>query len=139
MFWNKPKWVQRTTIIVLTAVLALAARTIAVTLFDVDFISYDGEIGHEAIDVGVRPIIVVPLIAGLLGWAALEVLERVAKTRARLIWVIGAVVVYVVTLSPLFPWDMPGKTKVALMIFHTLVAAAYIPLMAKTTREKVIE
>lgn len=136
MLSSQPKWLQRLGIIVVVVIAALIARAIAVTLFDVDFISYSGEVGHEAIDVGIRPVIVVPLIAGLLGWLALEIVERVAKAKAQFIWTIGAVIVYIATLAPLFPWDMPGKTKAALIVFHTLVAVIYIPLMARTTRAR---
>lgn len=132
MFSNQSKWVQRLLIIALTMVVALIGRMIAVWLFDVDFISYDGEIGHEQIDVGIRPILVVPAIAGLMGWLVAEILERVGGARARLAWLVGAVIVYVVATLPLFPWDMPGKTKATLLVLHTLVAVVYIPLMGKT-------
>lgn len=134
MLQKQPKWVQRVVIIVVTMVVALIARTIAVTLFGVDFVSNGGELGHEAIDVGIRPILVVPGIAGLLGWLALTVLERVAAARSAVIWTIGAVAVFVLATIPLFPWDMSSETKATLLCFHVLVAAVYIPLMLRTTR-----
>lgn len=136
MLRNQPKWIQRLLIVVLVAVVALIARTIAVELFGIDFVSNGGELGHDDLDVGVRPALIVPGIAGLLGWAALEVLERVAAQRAKVIWIIGALLFYVATLAPVLPWDMAGETKIALVIFHTLVAAIYIPLMARTSAVK---
>jgi hypothetical protein len=134
MLSNKPKWLQRLVVIVGAAIVALIARTIAVSLFDVHFFSYNSAGQRESLDVGIRPVVVVPLTAGLIGWLALEIVERVAKAKAGATWLMGALTVYIVTLVPLFPWDMPAKTKVTLVTFHTLVAAFYVPLMARTVR-----
>lgn len=76
--------------------------------------------------------VIAALAGSLLGWAALEVLERFVD-RARTIWTAAAVVLTVLSLlSPLMA-DADTTTKVTLMIMHIVVAAVVIPRLAATS------
>lgn len=70
------------------------------------------------------------IIAAVAGWALLTVLELVTK-KARLIWTVVAVVVFLFTL----PY-MPGfriVDRVVLVLLHTALAAVLIIGMRRTT------
>jgi hypothetical protein len=138
MLRNQPKWIQRLAVIALVAVAALLARTLAVSLFDVEFVSQD-ELGKADLDVSVRAVFLVSAFAGLAGWAALEILERGAIGKARIVWLVGSLAFYAATLAPVLAWDMPGDSKVTLAILHTLVAVIYIPLMLRTARTDLLK
>jgi hypothetical protein len=85
-------------------------------------------------DLGPATVIVTGLVAGLLGWALLAVLERVTG-RARGIWTGIAVAVFLVSLFP--PLASPGlaaSQRVSLACLHIAVAAVLIPLLRGSAR-----
>ncbi|RAY13035.1 hypothetical protein DPM19_21255 [Actinomadura craniellae] len=89
--------------------------------------------GRESGAVPAGAVLVFALVSSLLGWAALAVLERLARARAKLIWTILAIVVLVVSMAPVLDVEATGETKVALALMHVAVAAVLIPGFWRTT------
>ncbi len=87
--------------------------------------------GQPEMVVNLGPVITFSLGSGLLGWAALAVLERVAGRRATGIWFTLAVAVTLLSFVPLFQVDATGGAKLALGAMHLAVPAALITLLSK--------
>jgi hypothetical protein len=88
--------------------------------------------GKPTQDLGLSAPVVVALGAGLLGWAALAVLERITA-RALLIWTIAALVILAASFLPLTGVEASGGSKVVLALMHVAVAAVLIPGLRRTS------
>lgn len=115
----------------LAALGALLVWVVADPLFGVDFsVVADG----TTTVVGPAMVLVFALGAALVGWAVLALLERFTA-RARLIWLIAAVTVLLLSLvMPFSAGDIDTGAVVALLAMHLVVAAVIIPAYTRTSR-----
>ena len=113
------------------AVVAAAAAAGVVSLLGsaagVDFLLSDST---GAVVISLPIVLMFGTAFGLLGWAALAVLERFTG-KARAIWTGLAVAVLVLSLPPIFLEDATVATKVALVLVHAAVAAVLIPALRR--------
>ncbi|GAA0284365.1 hypothetical protein GCM10009539_85670 [Cryptosporangium japonicum] len=86
----------------------------------------------RTITVGVGPVIVLSMAAGLVAWALLALLERFT-TRARAIWVVLAVIGLLLSFAPLTGSDASTGTRAGLAALHLVVAAVLIPVLWRTS------
>jgi hypothetical protein len=89
----------------------------------------------QAQTIGIGPVIGISLVAALLGWLLLALLDR-RSPRARAVWTRAALAVLVVSLA--LPLTAATTTAAAtgLIVLHLAVAAAVIPLMRRTARAR---
>ena len=77
-------------------------------------------------------VAVVAVAASLLAWAALTLIERIAR-RPRRVWVISSLITLAVSLTaPLSSHGVTGADRLALICMHLAVAVALIPIFAST-------
>jgi predicted permease len=109
---------------------AVAVWVIAVPILGLHLLVRFGNGPSQSI--GLDFVVGATLIASLLGWALLAVLER-RTPRARTIWTVVAVVVLLVSLSLPLTAGIAASTKVALAAMHLAVAAVLIPTLRATS------
>jgi hypothetical protein len=85
--------------------------------------------------VGLRAVIVTALIAGLVGWALLAVLERFGR-RPRPTWTVIAVVVLALSLAGPLAEGVDAATKLVLACMHLAVGAVLIPTLPRMARRR---
>lgn len=93
--------------------------------------------GEQTLDIGAAPVAVVALLASLVGWGLLAVLERFGAWRARAIWTGVACAALAVSFLPLTGDGMDGGTRVPLALMHLAVAAVLIPGLAAAKSPRV--
>ncbi len=108
------------------ALAALAVWTVAVPLLGVDLLVRPG--GGSAQTVGVGTVVTASLVASLLGWALLALLER-RVTRARTVWTGVAAVVLLLSLAGPLTGGTTSSAAAALTLMHVAVAAVLIPTL----------
>jgi hypothetical protein len=114
---------------VLGAVLAvLAVWVVAVPLLGADLLVRTGD---QTRPVGVGSVVAISLVAGLLAWALLALLERRPGGRQR--WTAVAVVLLVLSLSGPLTAGETAAAKAGLVLLHLAVAAVLIPGLRRTT------
>jgi len=89
--------------------------------------------GHASHSLGVVVVVVASLVGGLLGWAALVLVERVLH-RGRRTWL--AIVSSGLVLSlggPLSGTGVTAGERLALVLLHLTVAAIVLPLLYRST------
>jgi hypothetical protein len=120
----------RRLVTLLVAVVATSlVWTIAEKVFDVDV-----KVKQNGTETAVQlpSVIIVTLLAGLVGWGLLALLERFSA-RGRRIWTIIAVVVLVVSLlGPLS--GITAGAKVTLLLLHLAAGLVIIPGLARPGR-----
>ena len=113
------------------AAAAAVAWSVEVPLLGVRLTVKFGAMHPQTIVAG--QVIGAALVAGLLGWLLLALLERTTP-RARMAWTGAALLVLVVSLAlPLAAATTTAAT-VGLVVLHLVVAAAVIPALAATAR-----
>ena len=116
-------------LVVLVAVLAaLAVWLISSLLLSSDVTVPDSPGPSERHALGTGDVLLTAAVASLAGWALLAVLERIAG-RARTIWTVTAVAVFVVMLPYL-----PGYTAVERIVLFLLHTAVALPLVVGLRR-----
>ncbi|MET8259282.1 DUF6069 family protein [Micromonospora sp. NPDC005205] len=90
--------------------------------------------GQPATVIGAGAIVMIALVAALLGWASLALLERFASRVARPVWISLAIVVTVLSFVPLLGVEATGGAKLALGATHVAVAVALIALLPRPRR-----
>jgi hypothetical protein len=111
-----------------TVLAALAVWVIAVPLIGVDLV-----VPAAGSTVGPLAVVGTTLLAALLGWALLAVLER-RTARARRIWTITAGAIALLSLTgPLTSGASPAVTA-TLVAMHVAVAAVLIPTLPRGVR-----
>lgn len=77
-------------------------------------------------------VVIAALVAGLLGWAALALLEKTVR-RPRAVWTWLAAIVFLVSLgAPLSGSGIDDGSRLTLLLLHASVAAVLIPLLRRT-------
>jgi len=83
--------------------------------------------GGEPMDVTAVHVLATSLLAGLAGWGALALLERLTS-RGRLVWTVLASAVAVLSLlGPLGGSGVSSASRAWLVVLHVVVAAIIIP------------
>ena len=109
---------------------ALVVWVVAVPVSGVDLLVRPR--GGAATAVGAGAVVGVSLLAGLLGWALLAMLER-RIARARTVWTWSALVVLLLSLAgPLTAGTTP-LAKAVLALMHLTIAAVLIPALRRTS------
>lgn len=107
-------------------VAAVAVWVIAVPLLGVHLLIRFGSGAPQTIGIGY--VVGATLIASLVGWGLLAILER-GTPRARSIWTVAALVVLLVSLSLPLTAGISATTKVVLALMHVAAAAVLIPVL----------
>ena len=81
-------------------------------------------------EVGVGAVIATPLIAGLVGWGLLALLERTARNPRRL-WTTIAVVFLVISLAGPLTLAATVPAMIALVCMHLVTGAVLIPMLPR--------
>lgn len=105
---------------------ALAVWTAAVPLLGVDLLVRPG--GGRPQTVGPDSVVMASLIASLLGWALLALLEH-RTARARTIWTAVALVVVLLSLGAPLTGGVTTAAAVTLTLMHLAVAAVLITVL----------
>ena len=117
---------------VIAAVLAaLVVWSIAVPLLGVQLTVHKSPGGSDLQTVGPAFVLVVSLLASLLGWGLLAVLERRTR-RAGIVWTVVAGAVLLLSLAGPLTAAVTTGGKVSLVLLHLSVAAVLIPLLRRT-------
>jgi hypothetical protein len=111
------------------AAAALAVWALAEPLAGVDLTVRTG--GRDKQQIGSDEVVLVSLLAGLAGWALLDLLERFTA-HAREIWTATALVVLVLSLLGPLGAAVTVAATVALAGMHLAVGAVLIPLLARS-------
>ena len=110
---------------VVAAVLtALVVWLIAVPVAGIDLLVRPG--GGATQQVGVGSVAIVSLLAALLGWGLLALLERLLPARARTVWTAVAGVVLVLSLAGPLTGGTTAAVTVTLALMHVAVGVALI-------------
>jgi hypothetical protein len=86
--------------------------------------------------IGARAVAVTTLVAGLLGWAVLELLERRAGPRAEDIWVAVAVLVMLLSLLGPIIGGVTISATVGLLAAHVVAGGILIVLLPRGIRAR---
>jgi uncharacterized phage infection (PIP) family protein YhgE len=122
---------RRRTVAVTAAVLtALGVWSIAVPLLGVN-LTVRTTPGSSTQTIGAGLVVAVSLMASLLGWALLAVLERRIQ-QAGTVWTAAAVVVLALSLAGPLTAAATTSGEVSLVAIHLSVAAVLIPLLRRT-------
>jgi Family of unknown function (DUF6069) len=105
---------------------AVAVWVVAVPMLGLHLMVQFGPGSPES--VGVDFVVGASLIASLLGWGLLAMLER-RTPRARTIWTVVAIAVLLVSLSLPLSTGTTASTRAALAMMHVAVAAVLIPAL----------
>ncbi len=87
--------------------------------------------GQPTQDLGLAAVGTITLGAGLLGWGALALLERLTR-RGTLIWMGLAAVVLLLSFAPVAGVEATGGTKAVLAVMHLVVGAVLLPAFWRT-------
>ena len=109
---------------------ALVVWIVARPLAGVDLAVRQGS-GKAVQHVGLASVVIVSLLAGLVGWVFLALLERYTS-RARTVWTAVALVVLLLSLAGPLGAGQNGGAKIALACMHLAAGAALIPLLARS-------
>jgi hypothetical protein len=113
------------------AAAAAVAWAIEVPLLGVKLTARFGPAHPQTIVAG--QVIGTALVAGLLGWLLLTLLER-RTPRARAAWTGAALLVLVLSLALPLGAATTTSATVGLIVLHLVVGAAVIPALASTAR-----
>ncbi len=120
-------------IAVAAAVLAaLLVWAVAVPLLGVQLMVRTTPSSSSMQTIGAGFVLAVSLLASLLGWGLLAVLERRTQ-RAGTVWTVAAGVVLLLSLAGPLTAAVTTGGKVSLVVVHLSVAAVLIPLLRRTS------
>lgn len=115
---------QRALTVAAAVVAAVVVWLVAVPIAGLDLLVRPE--GSTTQQVGIGSVVVVSLLAALLGWALLALLERLLPARASTAWTVVAGVMLALSLAgPLTGGTTPAVT-VTLALMHVTVGAALI-------------
>ena len=91
--------------------------------------------GRPTIEIGALAVAISTIVATLIGWGGLALVERRGGGNPRRAWTTLAVIGTVLSLgAPLSGSGLEGSQRGGLMALHLLVAAVFIPIFARTAR-----
>ena len=122
---------QRVLTVAAAVVAAVLAWLIAVPIVGIDLVVRPG--GGSAQQVGLGSVVAVSLLASLLGWGLLALLERLVSRRALTAWTVVAVVVLMLSLSGPLTAATNAAVAIALVLMHLVVGAVLIMGLRRTT------
>ena len=122
---------QRVLTVAAAVVAAVLAWLIAVPIVGIDLLVRPG--GSAAQQVGLGSVVAVSLLASLLGWGFLALLERLVSRRALTAWTVVAVVVLMLSLSGPLTAATNAAVAIALVLMHLVVGAVLIMGLRRTT------
>lgn len=82
-----------------------------------------GPAGRESLDTGLAPVVVIPLLMSLAGWAVLALLEGPPTRITRRIWPITALAVLLMSFAPLLAPGIDTATRLTPGARHVAVAS----------------
>lgn len=88
-------------------------------------------VGDDDQTIGFALVIFMTLLAGLVAWGLLALLERMTP-RGKLVWTAVAVIVFLLSLFGPFGSGVGTSSKVELALMHVGAAATIIPLMRRS-------
>lgn len=103
---------------------AVAVWLIAVPVAGLDLLVRPG--GGATQQVGVGSVVIVSLLAALLGWGLLALLERLIPARARAVWTVAAGVMLVLSLAGPLTGGTTAAVAATLALMHVAVGAVLI-------------
>ena len=109
---------------------ALAIWVVADQLLGANLLVRSG--GGSPQSVGAGTVVAASLLAALLGWVLLAVLER-RTSRARAVWTGVALVVLLLSLSGPLTGGTTPSTTATLVLMHLTVAAVLIPTLRRSS------
>ena len=110
---------------------ALVVWAVAVPLLGVQLTVRTTPSSSSMQTIGAGFVLAVSLLASLLGWGLLAVLERRTQ-RAGTVWTVAAGVVLLLSLAGPLTAAVTTGGKVSLVLSHLSVAAVLIPLLRRT-------
>jgi len=125
---HRPAWQMRAMAIVV-AIFANVCILIAGRIVNGEFPI--ATVQNDDQTIGFAQVIVVTLLAGLVAWGLLVLLERTTP-RATAIWTTIAVIVFVLSLLGPVGSGVNASSKVVLALMHVGGAATIIPLMRQS-------
>ena len=125
-------WIRERVLTVAAAVVAAVLTwLVAVPIVGIDLLVSPG--GGAAQQVGLGSVVAVSLLASLLGWGLLALLERLVSRRALTAWTVVAVVVLMLSLSGPLTAATSAAVAIALVLMHLVVGAVLIMGLRRTT------
>ena len=91
------------------------------------------KVGDDEQTIGFAQVIIVTVLAGLVAWGLLALLER-ATGRAATIWTAIAVAVFLLSMLGPLGSGVGTSSKVVLALMHIAAAVTIIPLMRRSAR-----
>lgn len=122
---------QRVLTVAAAVVAAVLAWLVAVPIVGIDLLVRPG--GGAAQQVGLGSVVAVSLLASLLGWGLLALLERLISRRALTAWTVVAVVVLMLSLTGPLTAAANAAVAIALVLMHLVVGAVLIIGLRRTT------
>lgn len=129
---NQSTAVRRTLIVLLAIVATLIVWAVEAYLLGIDLQARPVP-GAAAQAVGPPAVASATLLAGLVAWALLAILERVTRS-GRTVWVALAVLALLVSLAAPLSGAITATAAIGLATMHVVAAAILIPLMASSAR-----
>ena len=123
---------RRALAVALAVVAAVLVWGLAALVLGIDLTVGTGS-GDAKQTVGAAAVAGSSLVAGLLGWALLALLER-RTARAHTIWTAAATAVLLLSLGGPVAADADTSVKAVLVLLHLAVAAVLIPALRRTAR-----
>ncbi|MGI8516732.1 MAG: DUF6069 family protein [Acidimicrobiia bacterium] len=121
--------------IAIAVVAAIVAWFVIESLFDVEMITPAMQ-GRPNMDISAVPIVLSVIVATLIGWGAMALVERRAQNPRRT-WTTLAVVGTLLSLGAPFAGEGLDTTqRILLAVLHVVVAAVFIPLFARTAASR---
>jgi hypothetical protein len=117
------------------AVLSTIALWTGARILGVDLV-VDPENDQPAARIALPFAAAMTLVVSLLGWGLRALLGRFTRHAAR-IWLVAAGAVLLLSFLPVLTVSASGGTKVALALMHVAVAATLIPVLGRTTPDRV--
>jgi hypothetical protein len=112
-------------------VAAVLAWLVAVPIVGIDLLVRPG--GGAVQQVGLGSVVTVSLLASLLGWGLLALLERLVPRRALTAWTVVAVVVLMLSLTGPLTAAANAAVAIALVLMHLVVGAVLIMGLRRST------
>jgi hypothetical protein len=122
---------ERVLTVAAAVVAAVLAWLVAVPIVGIDLLVRPG--GGAVQQVGLGSVVTVSLLASLLGWGLLALLERLVPRRALTAWTVVAVVVLMLSLTGPLTAAANAAVAIALVLMHLVVGAVLIMGLRRST------